>query len=422
MREVVVTGIGIIAPGGVGRDEFCDTVFAGVSQSKPNEEMQALGLGSSASAKIEGFDLADWVDEEVQAEVQPHGRLAEIGVASAQMALADAGLGGTGEELDCACLFGLGAGRSDRMQQAYEDVTDHGRKPLEGFTAPAEFHNSVVVDYVPGYLARRFGFTGPVSAMSAACASGLQTFGTGFELVRRGEVPLALVGGAEAPMNGMNYAMLDAVGALSHATPPETGSRPFDESRSGLLIAEGAAWLVLEDAEHARARGAQTYVEVLGYAATMNATHMTDLDPEGWPMVETIRRVLSSSSIEPDRIDYVQAHGSGTVQNDRFDGMALKEVFGSRDLTVGSVKSTIGHCLGPAGALSTVATVEMLRRQQVPPSINLNTVDPSCSGLDFVRGEARSMPLDTVLITASGFGGYHTAAVLRTAHTGGQRS
>lgn len=413
MRDVVITGIGIIAPGGVGRDQFCDTLFAGQSRSAFDEDMVTLGVGSSASAKIDDFRFTDWVAEDVITAVQPHGRLAELGVASAYMAMTDAGLSDDREELDCACLFGLGAGRSDRMQSTYEHITDHGRKPFAGFAAEPGFHNSVEVDYVPSYLAERFGFTGPVSAMSAACASGLQTFGTGFELVRRGEVAIALVGGAEAPMNGMNYAMLDAVGALSHATPPETGSRPFDESRSGLLIAEGAAWLVVEDREHAHARGARIYADVLGYSATMNATHMTDLDPEGQPMVETIERVLSDSAVDPGEIDYVQAHGSGTVQNDRFDAMALKSVFGRGDLTVGSVKSTIGHCLGPAGALSTVATVEMLRRQEVPPSINLNNLDPACVGLDYVLGNSRSMPLETVLVTASGFGGYHTAAVLR---------
>jgi len=313
-----------------------------------------------------------------------------------------------------AVLFASAVGGAPEMQEMYELLTDAGRPPIRPGPVPATAYDGIFLDFVPGWLAGRYGMEGPTAALTTGCTAGLDAMSVGFDLVRHGDVPFALAGAADCPLNGISYATLDVIGCLSRCDGPvERASRPFDLERAGFVIAEGAAFVVLEEAGHARARGRRAYAEVLGVASTCNASHMTDLAADGAPMAATLERALAEAGVTPGEVDHVSAHGSSTPQNDLFETNALKRVLGPRahGIPVSSLKSTIGHALAPASLLALVATVGAVRRSAVPPTANYVVPDPACD-LDYVTSGARSWPVRTAVVMASGFGGIHTAAVI----------
>jgi 3-oxoacyl-(acyl-carrier-protein) synthase len=414
-RRVLITGLGVVAPSGVTVERFWDAAMAGRVCIEDEPQMRRLGLRCRGVARCREFDpRAGWPAAEA-AELSRLGRFAQLGATAARDAMADARL--AAGPRDGAVLFASAVGGAPEMQELYERLTGGGRSPIRPAELPSSAYDGIFLDFLPGWLAARYGMQGPTAALTTGCTAGLDAVGLGADLVRHGDAPFVLAGASDCPLNGISYATLDVIGCLSRCDGPvERASRPFDLTRAGFVIAEGAAFAVLEEAEHARARGARPYAEVLGVASTCSAHHMTDLPADGAAMAATLERALADAGVGPDDVDYVSAHGSSTPQNDLFETNALKAVLGPRAaaIPVSSLKSMIGHSLASASLLALIATVGAVRRSLAPPTANYAVPDPACD-LDYVIAGARPGPIRTAVVMASGFGGIHTAAVVREA-------
>jgi 3-oxoacyl-(acyl-carrier-protein) synthase len=416
VRGVVITGLGVIAPNGISVEQFWDNVIAGRVVIEDDPLMSQIGLRCRGVARCRDFALADHWEPEEARELARLGRFVQMGVTAGRMAVEDSCLTSGGDDLSPgAVVFASAVGGAPEMQDLYESLTDAGRPPILPRPVPSTAYDGIFLDYVPAHIARRYHMTGPTASLTTGCTAGVDAMGMGMDLVRHEGVPFAVVGASENPLNGISYATLDVIGCLSRADGPvERSSRPFDAGRAGFVIAEGAAFLVVEDAEHARARGARVYAEILGFASTSNAHHMTDLKADGESMAVTMERALDDAGVEPSAIEYVSAHGSSTPQNDLFETNACKTVFGSLapSIPMSSIKSMIGHSLSSASLMALIATVGALRRSVIPPTANYEVPDPACD-LDYVVSGARPADLSTAMVVASGFGGIHSATVLR---------
>jgi act minimal PKS ketosynthase (KS/KS alpha) len=294
-------------------------------------------------------------------------------------------------------------------------LSDHGSKWLidPEYVVP-QLYGYMVPSTLAVEVAWTCGAEGPVALISTGCTSGLDSVGHGAQLIAEGSADVVLAGATDAPLSPITAACFDAIRATSpNNAAPEQASRPFDAQRDGFVLGEGAAVMVLESAEHARARGARVYAEIVGFAGRSNAFHMTGLKPDGREMAEAIRVSLDQAKLNPSDVDYINAHGSGTKQNDRHETAAFKRSLGQRayEVPVSSIKSMIGHSLGAIGSLEVAASALALQRQVVPPTANLENPDPECD-LDYTPITAREHPMDVVLSVGSGFGGFQTAMLL----------
>jgi 3-oxoacyl-(acyl-carrier-protein) synthase len=416
MNRAVITGLGVIAPNGLTVESFWDSVQAGRVVIEDDPVMADIGLQCHGVARCNDFRPGDLDDDETLKEVADLGRFVQLGAAAARQAADDAGLPtGTGRGEPGGVIFASAVGGAPEMQTVYEELTDTGRTAVRPTPLDHSAYDGIFLDALPALLARRHGLTGPTAALTTGCTAGLDALGLAVELVRHGEAPFVLAGAAESPLNGLSYATLDVIGCLSRTDGPvERASRPFDATRAGFVISEGAAFVVVEDAAHAERRGARVHAEVLGWASTSNAHHMTDLLSDGRSMESTLHAALLDSGVPPEGIDYINAHGSSTPQNDLFETNAIKSVFAEHapHIPISSLKSMIGHSLSSASLLAVVATIGAMRRSTVPPTANYVTPDPECD-LDYVVEGARHQVIDRALVMASGFGGIHTAAVLK---------
>lgn len=404
----------MVAPGGVGTRAFWELLTAGRTATRPVSHFDATGFRSRVAAECD-FDPARHGLR--PQEVRRMDRAAQFGVVSAGAALADAGL--TVADLvpeRTAVSLGSAVGCTVGLEQEYLVLSDGGRDWL---VDPA-----YAVPHLYGYLAPStlavetawaVGAEGPVALISTGCTSGLDAVGHGAALIREGSADVVAAGGAEAPICPITVACFDAIKATSaNNDDPEHASRPFDTDRDGFVLGEGAAVLILEEAGRARRRGAEVYAEIVGYASQGNAYHMTGLRGDGREMAEAIRVALDRARMNPDQIDYVNAHGTGTKQNDRNETVALKTSLGERayQVPISSIKSMLGHSLGAVGAIELAACALAIRHQVVPPTANLTRPDPDCD-LDYTPLIARQHRVRGVLSTASGFGGFQTAVLLR---------
>ena len=415
MKRVVITGIGVIAPNGVTVDQFWDNVLAGQVAIEDEPLMSQVGLKCRGVARCREFELADRWSAQEAGQLAGLGRFIQLGMTAAVDAVENSGLPRSGGDLsDGGVMFSSAVGGAPEMQDLYERLTDGGSGPIRPRLLTESVYDGIFLDYLPGMLARRYGLSGPTAALTTGCTAGLDAMGLAVELIRHGEAPFVVAGASECPLNGISYATLDVIGCLSRTDGPvHRASRPFDATRAGFVISEGAAFVVVEEAEHARSRGAHAYAEVLGFASTSNAHHMTDLAADGEPMALTVTRALRAAGVKPGAVQYVSAHGSSTPQNDLFETNAFKTVFGdyARSVPISSLKSMIGHSLASASLMALIATLGAMRRSMIPPTANYETPDPACD-LDYVTSGARPVSLATTLVVASGFGGIHSAAVL----------
>ncbi|UNS99089.1 alpha/beta fold hydrolase [Streptomyces tubbatahanensis] len=417
MRRVAVTGIGILAPSGSSPEEFWRNNAAGRSWLKHEPLLEALGLKSRTVAPIENFDLRRHHTPQDAAELAGLSRFVQLTVTAGMLACQDASLGEGGFAPERAgTVLSSAIGGTPEFQVAYEEQSDNGTRPLRAFPEEHRFYDAVFLNYPPSWLARRFGLRGPSGTLTTGCTAGLDALGLAFEQIRQGELDIVVAGAGEAPLSGLAYSTLDVIGSLSVAEgPPETASRPFDATRAGFVLGEGAASLVLEDYDHAVARGARVHAEVLGFASSNNAHHMSDLAADGESMTVVIEGALRDAGVEGADIDYVNAHGSSTPQNDVFETQALKRALGqehARRTPVSSTKSMIGHSLSSASMVGAIAAMGALRYSVVPPTVHYETPDPECD-LDYVPNRSRVHETGTALVSASGFGGIHSCAVLR---------
>ncbi|MEY9862695.1 act minimal PKS ketosynthase (KS/KS alpha) [Catenulispora sp. GAS73] len=415
-RRVALTGVGVVAPGGVGTKAFWESITAGRTATRPISLFDASDFRSRIAAEVDfdpaGLGLGP-------REIARMDRAGQFAVVAAREALADAGLtpgaGATAPPERIGVAIGSAVGNTTALEREFVVVSDRGR---EWLVDPAYAVPHLYRHLVPSTLAAEVAWTagaeGPVAVVSTGCTSGLDAVGYAARLIEEGSADVVVAGATEAPISPISVACFDAIKATStNNGDPEHASRPFDRDRDGFVIGEGAAVFVLESLEHARARGAEVYCEVAGYASRSNAYHMTGLRPDGAEMAEAITAALQHARLAPETVGYVNAHGSGTKQNDRHETAAVKRSLGAHayQTPMSSIKSMVGHSLGAIGSIEVAACALTIRHGLIPPTANLHTPDPDCD-LDYVPLVAREQDVDVVLSVGSGFGGFQSAVVL----------
>jgi minimal PKS ketosynthase (KS/KS alpha) len=418
-RRVVVTGIGVVAPGSMGREGFWDMLTAGRTATRRITFFDPSRFRSQVAAEVD-FDgrLLGLTAQ----EVHRNDRFVQMAMVAADEAVADSGLTlGSGGADDApepervAVTLGSAVGATMRLEQEYVSVSDAGRHWLVDPRYASRFlHQALVPSCGATELAVRFHAHGPATVVSTGCTSGIDAVGYGSQLVEDGDADIVLAGASDAPISPISMACFDTIRATTgNNSDPEHAAKPFDARRDGFVMGEGAAVLVLEELEHARRRGAETYCEITGYANRCNAFHMTGLRPDGIEMAEAIDRALAQGRTDPDEVGYVNAHGSGTKQNDRHETAAVKRSLGTaaQRVAMSSIKSMIGHSLGAIGSIEIAATAMSVQRGVLPPTANYEVPDPECD-LDYIPNTAREQKVDVALSVGSGFGGFQSAIVL----------
>jgi act minimal PKS ketosynthase (KS/KS alpha) len=412
-RTVAVTGIGVVAPGGVGREAFWQLLTDGRTATRRISLFDPTGFRSQIAAEIDFDPTAAGLSAQ---QVRRMDRAAQFAVVSAREAVRDSGLdleSVAPERIGVA--IGSAVGCTTGLEDEYKVVADEGRRWLVDHSyAVPHLYGYMVPTSLVTEVAWEVAAEGPTTLISTGCTSGLDAVGHGVALIQEGSADVVVAGATDAPLSPITSACFDAIKATSpNNGDPEHASRPFDDNRDGFVLGEGSAVLVLEDAEAARARGARIYALIDGFASRSNGFHMTGLKPDGREMAEAIRVALDRARRDPSDVDYINAHGSGTRQNDRHETAAFKRSLAGRayEVPVSSIKSMIGHSLGAIGAIEVAACALALDRQVVPPTANLHTRDPQCD-LDYVPLTAREHAMDVVLSVGSGFGGFQSAMVL----------
>lgn len=412
-RRVAVTGIGVVAPGGTGAKAFWDLLAAGRTATRGITLFDPTGLRSRIAAECDFDPMAHGLDPELS---QHADRYIQFAVVAAGEAVRDSGLDTDAEDpWRVAVSLGSAVGGTTRLEHDYVQVSEGGQRwDVDHRAADPKLHMAFSPSTLASVVAEQYGARGPVQTVSTGCTSGLDAVGYAFHTIEEGRADVCIAGASDSPISPITMACFDAIKATSPDNDdPEHASRPFDDHRNGFVMGEGAAVLVLEEYEHARARGAHIYCEIGGYATFGNAYHMTGLTGEGLEMARAIDTTLDQARLDPTLIDYVNAHGSGTRQNDRHETAAVKRSLGAHayDTPMSSIKSMVGHSLGAIGAIEVVACVLALKHQVVPPTANYETPDPECD-LDYVPRTARPRKLRNVLSVGSGFGGFQSAVLL----------
>jgi minimal PKS ketosynthase (KS/KS alpha) len=411
VKRTAITGIGVVAPGGSTRDAFWDLLTSGRTATRRITFFDPSGFRSQIAAECDFDPAAAGLSE---LDVERMDRYVQFAVAAAHEAVAD-----SGADLD-ACervgvTLGSAVGGTTRLEADYVAVSDHGRDWLVDPDRARPFlYEALVPSTLAGEVAARFGVHGPAVVVSTGCTSGIDAVGFGHQLIQDGDAEIIIAGASESGISPISMACFDPIRATSARNDEAaSASRPFDDTRDGFVMGEGAAVLVLEELSHARARGAHVYCEITGYAGRGNAFHMTGLKPDGLEMAEAIMDALRQGDTHPTDVDYVNAHGSGTRQNDVHETAAIKRALGphAHEVAVSSIKSMVGHSLGGIGAIEIAASALAIEHGIAPPTANLTTPDPALD-LDYVPRTARTMPIDVVLSTGSGFGGFQSAIVL----------
>ena len=420
-RRVVVTGIGVVAPGGIGVGPFWEMVTAGRTATRPISTFDAAPYRSRIAAEC------DFVPAEhgfTAAEEQRLDRATQFALVAAREAAAHAGVDPATDPTRWGVVLGSAVGCTMGLDREYAAVSEGGsRWEVDHTRAVGHLYDYLVPASIPAEVATRTGAQGPVAMVSAGCTSGLDAVGHAARLVAEGAADAVLAGATDAPISPITVACFDAIKATSPRNDePATASRPFDRHRDGFVLGEGAAVLVLEEAAAAERRGATVLAEVAGYAARSNAFHMTGLRADGREMSAAIDAALAEAGVATDRVDYVNAHGSGTVQNDRHETAAVKRSLGAdaHRTPMSSLKSMVGHSLGAIGSIELAACVLAIRDGVVPPTANLTVPDPDCD-LDYVPVTAREADVGAVLSIGSGFGGFQSAVVLTRPRARGAR-
>jgi act minimal PKS ketosynthase (KS/KS alpha) len=402
----------------VGRKAFWDLLLSGRTATRTITFFDPSRFRSQVAAEVDfdpqRFGLSP-------RETRRLDRAAQFAVVGARECLADSGLDFAGlDPHRTGVSVGSAVGGTTSLEREYLVLSDSGRQwEVDPAYASPHLFDAFVPSSLAAEVAWAVGAEGPAAVVSTGCTSGLDSVGHARDLIAEGSADVMIAGGTDTPISPIAVSCFDAIKATTpNNDDPEHASRPFDLTRSGFVLAEGAAMLVLEELEHARARGAHIYGLIGGYATRCNAYHMTGLRPDGTEMADAITRSLDQARLAPERIDYVNAHGSGTKQNDRHETAAFKRALGAHayDVPVSSIKSMIGHSLGAIGSLEIAACALAMEHGAVPPTANLHTPDPECD-LDYVPHTARELPVGAVLSVGSGFGGFQSAMVLTREET-----
>jgi len=408
MTRVVITGMGAITPLGNDVETFWRNVVAGRSGVGPITLFDASAMKTRIAAEVKGFDPEAWFGRK---EARRMDRYVQFALAAAQQALQDARLDPAHVDRErVGVILGTGIGGIGALVQGVETLMTRGPDRISPFMVPM-----MLADTAPGLIAIAYGFRGPNMAVVTACASGTNAIGEAMHLIRRGDADVVIAGGAEAAILPVAVAAFNVMGAISTRNEePERASRPFDRTRDGFVMGEGAGILILERLEHARARGARIYAEVVGYGTSADAYHITAPLENGEGAALAMRRALADAGLSPRDIDYINAHGTSTPLNDKSETQAIKAVFGEAayDVPISSTKSMIGHLLGAAGAVGAIVCIRAITDGVIPPTINYEHPDPECD-LDYVPNVARRRPVRTAMSNSFGFGGHNACVIFR---------
>jgi len=408
MQRVVVTGLGAVTPVGNTADEFWSALLQGRSGVGPITKFDATDYPTRIAGEVKNFDPLDFVDKKEARRLDP---FLQYAMACAAMAVQDAAL--DTDKVDGSrfgVLIGSGIGGITTLLETHRVLLEKGPDRVSPFFIPM-----MIVNMASGLVSMRFGAKGPNSSVVTACATGNHAIGDSFKIIQRGDADVMIAGGAEAIVVPLTIAGFCAMKAMSTRNDePAKAMRPFDANRDGFVCGEGGGVVILESLEHALARDARIYAEIIGYGMTGDAHHMTAPEPEGDGAARAMTAALRDAGLDASAVGYINAHGTSTPQGDLAETKAIKEVFGAHayELAVSSTKSVLGHLFGAAGAVEAMMCVRAVHEGVLPPTINYRTPDPECD-LDYVPLTARTVRVDTVAVNGFGFGGQNAVAIFR---------
>ena len=406
MRRVVVTGLGAVTPIGNNMEEYWNGLVTGVNGIAPITRFDTTEFKSKLAAEVKNFDPSAVLDK---GTVRKTDLYTQYALVSAEEAMQDSGLAGKVAEDELGVYFGSGVGGIETTLENHEGILASGPKKVS-----PQFVPKMIINIAAGQIAIRFNAHGNAMCMSTACATGTTAIGEAYRAIKDGYLTAAICGGSESSVNPLCVAGFINCMALSQATDPNEASLPFDSRRAGFVLGEGAAALILEEYEHAVARGAKIYAEICGYGATCDAHHVTAPDPEATYTAKAIEKALDGVEYDTASL-YINAHGTGTALNDATETKAFKLAFGeegAKNVKISSTKSMTGHMLGAAGAAEAIACVKALETGILPPTINLTSPDPALD-LDYVPCKAQQVQVDTAISTSLGFGGHNACIAFR---------
>lgn len=407
-RRVVITGVGVVTPIGIGKEEFWSSLATGKSGIRKITRFDVSSYPSKTAGEVNNFDPTDYMDPKTSRRMD---RFSQFAVACARMAVEDAGL--KIDEKNCreiGIVVSSAMGGVPLAEDQHSLFLEKGLNRVSPYLAISLFGGSA-----SSQISIALGIKGFSNTIGGACSAGTDAIGHAFHNIRQGLSKVILSGGAEAPLAPLTYGAFCVINALSTLNDePEKSSRPFDLKRNGFVMAEGAAVLILEELNHALERGAHIYAEILGYGTTYDSYHMAQPAPDGKEGAEAVRFALKDANLKPEDVDYINAHGSGTPLNDKTETKIIKDVFGEHayKIPISSNKSMIGHPLGAAGAIEAVASILTIENQFLPPTINLENPDPECD-LDYIPNQGRKAEIQIVLSNSYGFGGKNSALILK---------
>ncbi len=406
--RVVVTGIGAVTPLATGVDNFWPKLLAGENGVSRVTLLDPSEYATQIAAEVKDFNAEDWLDKK---EARRLDRFISFAVASATMAMKDSGIVLTDElREDFGVLIGSGIGGLTFMGEQHRRQVEHGPGKVSPFLVPF-----MIPDMASGYTSIVHGLKGPNTCTVTACATGANAIGDAYHIVKRGDATAMLAGGTEAPICEIGLAAFSAARAMSTRNDdPAHASRPFDKERDGFVMAEGSAVLVLEDYNHAIARGAKIYGEIVGYGMSGDAYHFTQPHPEGDGAIRAMKMAFRTAGITPAEIGYINAHGTSTYYNDKGETQAIKQVFGdlAYKVPISSTKSMIGHTLGASGAIEALICLLAMKEGKLPPTINYEVPDPECD-LDYIPNVMREAQVEYSLSNSFGFGGHNVTLILK---------
>jgi len=407
-KRVVITGIGIITPIGIGKDEFLSSIKNGKSGVGQITAFDTSGFTTRIAAEVKNFVPENYIDKK---KVRRMDRFCQFGFSAAKMAVEDSGIDFSKEDLTrVGVILGSGIGGLSTIEKEHSVLLQKGPGRVSPFLIPMQISNICA-----GEIAIQYGLVGPNYAVTSACASSNHALGDALRLIRYGDAEVIICGGAEATITPVGLGGFCAARALSQRNDePQKASRPFDKNRDGFVMGEGSAMFVLETLEHAKSRGAKIYAELAGYAATDDAFHITAPREDGYTQSLCIKRALEDAQVNIEDVDYINAHGTSTEFNDKFETLAIKLVFGERayKIPISSTKSMMGHLLGATGAAELAAILLCMENKFIHPTINYETPDPDCD-LDYVPNIAREKEIKVAISNNFGFGGHNAVLVVK---------
>ncbi|WP_432400632.1 beta-ketoacyl-ACP synthase II [Wukongibacter sp. M2B1] len=407
-RRVVITGIGVISPIGSGKENYWNALRNGVNGVDTITKFDVADYKTQMAAEVKDFDPTDFIDKK---EAKRMDRFTQFAVVAAKQAIEDSGM--NLDEIDkdrFGVALGSGVGGIETLENEHTKLSEKGPRRVSPFFIPMMISNIGA-----GRISIELGARGPSTTSVSACASSTNSIGDAFRIIERGEADIMCTGGAEASITPLSVAGFCTMKAMSTRNDdPKTASRPFDKERDGFVMGEGAGILIMEELEHAKKRGAQIYGEIVGYGMSSDAYHITSPAPDGEGAARSMKYAINDAGIKPEDVDYINAHGTSTPYNDKFETMAIKTVFGDHayKLAVSSTKSMTGHLLGAAGSIEAIACLLAVKEDFIPPTINYMNPDPELD-LDYVPNEGKSRVVNYALSNSLGFGGHNATILLK---------